>query len=64
MKIKKGQQAGITTPLLKDLVKRSQVQSQQTLAKIKTVDSSPSVQPDLYQDAGSGYNANFVFPQD
>jgi hypothetical protein len=28
------------------------------------VGEKPLPQPDLYQDPGSGYNANFTFPQD
>jgi len=29
-----------------------------------SIASKPLPQPDLYQDQGSGYNANFTFPQD
>jgi hypothetical protein len=29
-----------------------------------SIGSNPLPQPDLYQDSGSGYNANFTFPQD
>jgi hypothetical protein len=29
-----------------------------------SVGSKPLPQPDLYQDQGSGYNADFMFPQD
>ena len=65
MKAKKGQEASITQPLLKDLVIRSKVQAKSTLASMKTnVGSTPLAPPDLYQDPGDGYNANFVFPQD
>jgi hypothetical protein len=29
-----------------------------------SIGSRPLPQPDLYQDQGSAYNANFTFPQD
>ena len=29
-----------------------------------SIGSKPLPQPDLYQDSGSGYNADFTFPQD
>jgi len=64
MKVKKGQEASITQPLLKDLVALDKKQSQNTLDTLNSVGSTPLPQPDLYQDPGSGYNADFVFPQD
>lgn len=64
MKAKKGQAGSITQPLLKDLIERQKVESQKTFDNQPCVDSLPQEQPDLYQDSGSGYNADFVFPQD
>jgi hypothetical protein len=59
---KKGQQAPITTPILKELVKRTKADFQIQNASISDV---PSSQPaSLYEDAGGGYNSNFVFPQE
>ena len=64
MKAKKGQEASITQPLLKDLIDRQKVQTKNTLDNMASVSDTPLAQPDLYQDPGQGYNANFVFPQD
>ncbi len=64
MKLKKLPESRLTLPLLTDLIERSKVQEQTTLSKISGVDSAPLAQPNLYQDSGSGYNRNFVFPQD
>jgi hypothetical protein len=68
MKSSKGQKASFTQPILKDLIERQKAEQKQqlsqTLNEIPSVDSTPSGQPALYQDPGSGYNANFVFPQD
>ena len=64
MKVKKGQEGSITAPLLKDLVVLDKAHAQQTKDTLNSVGSTPLPQPDLYQDSGSGYNANFVFPQD
>jgi hypothetical protein len=65
MKAKKGQEASITQPLLKDLLNRSKVESKLTFDSVKSnVGDTPLEQPALYQDPGSGYNAGFVFPQD
>jgi hypothetical protein len=64
MKAKKGQEASITQPLLKDLITRSKAEIKQTFDNMANVRSTPLEQPDLYQDPGQGYNANFVFPQD
>jgi hypothetical protein len=68
MKVKKGQEASITQPLLKDLITRQKAEAKNALACLSDdstdVGSTPLEQPDLYQDAGNGYNANFVFPQD
>ena len=51
----------VTKPLLKDLIERSKTTT-------KFVEPSVSANPlepsDLYQDAGSGYNADFTIPQE
>ncbi len=55
----------ITKPLLKDLVERSKATNN---ALTKFVEPSVSANPlepsDLYQDSGSGYNADFSIPQE
>jgi hypothetical protein len=57
---KKGQDASITTPLLQDLMDRVEANS-----KIQNASLAERPKPaNLYQDAGSGYNSNFVFPQE
>lgn len=58
---KKGRNASITTPLLQDLIERAKVNT-----KIQKVNTSemPAEPANLYQDAGSGFNSNFVFPQE
>jgi len=58
---KKGQDASITTPLLQDLIERAKANSKIQNASISEQPSAPA---SLYQDAGSGYNSNFVFPQE
>lgn len=62
MKNKKGQQP-ITGPLLQDLVDQQKANFKFQTASLldKPADEQP---PDLYQDAGGGYNSNLVFPQE
>jgi hypothetical protein len=64
MKAKKGQEASITQPLLKDLIQRQKVEQKTTFDNATNIANAPLAQPDLYQDPGQGYNADFVFPQD
>jgi hypothetical protein len=67
MKNNKGKEASFTQPLLKDLINRQKADSKITFDGVfnkADVGSTPLEQPDLYQDPGNGYNANFVFPQD
>lgn len=64
MKAKKGQVGSITQPLLKDLIERHKVATENALENMNSVASTPLEQPDLYQDPGAGYNVNFVFPQE
>jgi hypothetical protein len=62
MKNKKAQPS-FTSPLLQDLVSRDKANfkiQNACLAQEPAEDQAP----DLYQDAGGGYNANFVFPQE
>jgi hypothetical protein len=56
-------EAAITTPLLKDLVERQKAAAKQMGPDVK-IGSTPLPPPDLYQDAGSGYNRDFTFPQE
>ena len=61
-KQKKGQKPGFTTPLLQDLVERAKSDFQIHNASLA---QKPAEEPaDLYQDAGGGYNRNYVFPQE
>jgi hypothetical protein len=53
----------VTGPVLKDLVKRQTAESKQVLSGV-TIGSAPLAPPDLYQDAGGGYNRDFTFPQE
>ncbi len=67
MKNKKGNEASITQPLLKDLIDRQKAQAAITFDGVfKKADagSTPLEPPALYEDSGEGYNANFVFPQE
>jgi hypothetical protein len=63
MKANKNQQGKITGPLLKDVVKKQKAAFKLQMQQ-NGVGNKPLAQPDLYQDAGNGYNPNFVFPQD
>ncbi len=56
-------EASVTDPLLKDLLKRQLADSKQANPKV-AVGSTPLAPPDLYQDAGGGYNPDFTFPQE
>jgi len=68
MKDKKGKEASFTQPLLKDLMNRQKAESKLTFGRVSSdkpgTGSTPLEPPALYEDAGEGYNANFVFPQD
>ena len=63
MKQNQRKSASITAPLLKDLVKRQNADSKRIAPDVK-IGSTPLPPPDLYQDAGSGYNPDFTFPQE
>jgi hypothetical protein len=64
MKTKNKPQSGsITEPLLADIVARDKANCAANFPE-PTIGSKPLAQPALYQDPGSGYNLNFVFPQD
>ena len=62
MKSKPNSKESITGPMLKDLMDRQKIESKSKLKEV-TVGSDPLPAPDLYQDAGSGYNPDFTFPQ-
>ena len=53
----------ITGPMLNDLVNREKA-NQKALIEGPQVESTPLDPPDLYQDAGGGYNRDFTFPQE
>ncbi len=53
----------VTQPLLKDLMDRQKTESKLAMEEVK-VGSTPLPSPDLYQDAGGGYNPDFTFPQE
>jgi hypothetical protein len=53
----------VTGPMLSDLVNRHKA-NQKALFEEPQVESTPLDPPDLYQDAGSGYNADFTLPQE
>jgi hypothetical protein len=57
---KKGQSASIITPLLAELADRAKANFQILNASISEMPSQPA---SLYEDAGGGYNSNYVFPQ-
>jgi len=61
MKTKKGPNAPITEPLLRDLMEREKLDKK---LQDPTVSSTPLPPASLYQDSGSGYNTDFTFPQD
>jgi hypothetical protein len=58
----KTQSSPITGPLLDELVQRDKANRAANFPA-PSVGEQPLPPPDLYQDSGSGYNANFVFPQ-
>jgi hypothetical protein len=53
----------ITKPLLKELVDLEKANSKVVMQQ-PVVESTPLAPPDLYQDAGGGYNLDFTFPQE
>jgi hypothetical protein len=63
MKSKPRDKAPITKPLLSDLIERDKTDRKVVLDQ-PSVGSDPLQPPDLYQDAGQGYNPDFTFPQE
>lgn len=63
MKASDRQKRTFTGPMLSDLVNRQKA-NQKALLEEPQVESTPLDPPDLYQDAGNGYNADFTFPQE
>jgi hypothetical protein len=50
-------------PILKDLADRDKANSK-SINPEPSVGAKPLNPPDLYQDAGGGYNQDFTFPQE
>ena len=66
MKRQESPKGSITKPLLQDLMNRKEANDKLNPV-LPAVEKSPAKQPEqpaLYQDAGSGFNSNFTFPQD
>jgi len=63
MKKNQKQEAAITGPLLKDLMATHKAE-RQAVMPAPQVEETEECPPDLYQDAGGGYNPDFTFPQD
>ncbi len=59
----KPQDSSFTGPLLADIVARDKANFEVNFPTPKA-GSTPLAQPALYQDQGSGYNLDFVFPQE
>jgi hypothetical protein len=53
----------ITKPLLKEVVDLDKANSKEVMQH-PVVESTPLDPPALYQDAGGGYNLDFIFPQE
>ncbi len=53
----------MTGPLLASVVAQDQANRKANFES-PTTGNLPLSPPDLYQDSGGGYNANFVFPQE
>jgi len=62
MKTFKTPEGPVTKPLLKRLVQQHQADLKKQV-RIVTVGSKPLPPPDLYQDAGGGFNSNLSFLQ-
>lgn len=63
MKSSDRQKGSVTKPLLKELVDLEKANSN-VVKQVPSVESVPLDPPDLYQDAGGGYNPDFTFPQE
>lgn len=62
MKVQKDSKASpIIAELMQQLVEHHKLNSQK---ENPTLSEKPTKPADLYQDAGGGYNSNFVFPQE
>jgi hypothetical protein len=59
----KPQSRSFTGPLLDSLLKLDKANDQANF-HAPTVGTTPLLQPDLYQDPGSGFNTDYTFPQD
>jgi hypothetical protein len=63
MKANNSKKDSITVPLLKDVVVRDKANQKATRENV-SIGSKPLKSPALYEDAGEGYNASYVFPQE
>jgi len=63
MKSKKLPKQSVTKPMLKELADREKA-NLKAQKQITYVGSKPLDPPALYEDAGTGYNADFTFPQE
>jgi hypothetical protein len=64
MKTKNNDQScSVTGPLLECVIGQDKA-SKAINFPAPSVSSEPLPQPDMYQDPGNGYNANFTFPQE
>ena len=63
MKAKNQPGASVTKPLLKDLMDRQKAEAKIRLQQQASIGNSPLKPAELDQDAGGGYNADFVDPQ-
>jgi hypothetical protein len=63
MKSSERKNASVTAPILKDLAEREKANSK-SIDPNPSVGSKPLAPPDLYQDAGGGYNQDSTFPQE
>ena len=63
MKASDRQKRTITGRMLSDLVNREKA-NQKARLEGPEVGLTPLDPPDLYQDAGGGYNRDFTFPQE
>jgi hypothetical protein len=64
MKRNNSLKSSVTGPLLKELVDLQKTTQKQGFSKSPVEKVSSPKQPDLYQDAGGGYNSDLTYPQE
>ncbi|HEX4749846.1 MAG TPA: hypothetical protein VH302_09920 [Bryobacteraceae bacterium] len=62
MKTKNSKQDSITAPLLKDLAIADQANQKSNCDNV-SIGQKPLDPPALYEDAGEGYNSDYIYPQ-